>query len=358
MDRRAAGLLVALTASGCAETAPSGSGPLEAPSATTYVNPVLDATAADFWGHPDPAVLKVGSRYFMARTSEEEPDALPIYVSDDLVRWTRAGAVFPAGRWPTWASGDFWAPALHAIGGRVYVFFTARDRDPARNQQASVGVAWVTDLDAWQAGAEAFRVIDRPVVNDPSQGSIDPAYYRGRDGKDYLFFNQDLWVGPRHLGQIYVQELAITPDDVRPVGPRTTVVPNEPATHPWEGDIVEGAFPLEHDGQLYLLYGANRFWEGKYVVGVARAPAIDAPTRGPYEKRALPILVSSEAWKGPGHGTALRVDDAWYFLYHAYRRGAVGDGHPRLVLLDRMTWHDGWPLVNDGTPSATPRPAP
>jgi hypothetical protein len=36
------------------------------------------------------------------------------------------------------------------------------------------------------------------------------------------------------------------------------------------------------------------------------------------------------------------------FVYHAWR---VSDGKGRFVLVDLIDWVDGWPAINDGTPS-------
>jgi hypothetical protein len=35
-----------------------------------------------------------------------------------------------------------------------------------------------------------------------------------------------------------------------------------------------------------------------------------------------------------------------------------GTGHGRLLLLDRVDWINGWPVIPDQEPSFTPQPAP
>lgn len=45
------------------------------------------------------------------------------------------------------------------------------------------------------------------------------------------------------------------------------------------------------------------------------------------------------------------VDGADYYVYHAWEKNRVGGGNARLGVLDKVTWLDGWPRINDGKPS-------
>src|SRR5579859_624380 len=74
-----------------------------------YANPVIPVDC------PDPGVLHDGAEYVLTCTSGGAADAYPIYTSPDLASWTLKGHVFPSGHWPTWATGDFWAPEIHHV---------------------------------------------------------------------------------------------------------------------------------------------------------------------------------------------------------------------------------------------------
>jgi xylan 1,4-beta-xylosidase len=79
---------------------------------------------------------------------------------------------------------------------------------------------------------------------------------------------------------------------------------------------------------------------------VARADTLLGPwTKDP----ANPIINSNDAWKCPGHGTAVTTPAGKdYFLYHAYpAQGTVYLG--RESVLDTIDWSaDGWPIINAG----------
>jgi arabinan endo-1,5-alpha-L-arabinosidase len=75
------------------------------------------------------------------------------------------------------------------------------------------------------------------------------------------------------------------------------------------------------------------------------------------------VLLRNDDWIGPGHVTVV-TDDAGvdWLIYHA-----IPPDNPRLpsgatrrpVLIDRIDWTGGWPVVNnEEAPSAGPQPAP
>jgi hypothetical protein len=63
---------------------------------------------------------------------------------------------------------------------------------------------------------------------------------------------------------------------------------------------------------------------------------------------ANPIIRPNSNWKCPGHGSAVETPSREdYFIYHAYpAAGTVYLG--RESVLDRITWTDGWPVINGG----------
>ena len=73
------------------------------------------------------------------------------------------------------------------------------------------------------------------------------------------------------------------------------------------------------------------------------------------------ILRGDADWVGPGH-VDVATDDAGgdWMLYHAAPRGSAvlpNGVQRRCLMLDRLDWVGGWPVVGDGTPSEA-RPAP
>ena len=312
-------------------------GPVSAAAvaAGTYQNPLLAENC------PDPAVLRAGGRYYLYCTSGRAADAFPIRCSDDLVRWERAGCIFPAQQRPAWARSDFWAPEVHRIGRRYVAYYTACDAA----RRLCVGAAWSeSPLGPWTD-------LGRPLVRDDRVGMIDSHYFEDRDGRRYLYWKADgNDLRPKEATPIYVQELAH--DGLSLTGGRRPVLEND---RDWEGDLVEGPWVVRRGRYCYLFYSGNAFWSEHYAVGVARA----ASPLGPFVKKEETVVRRDENWLGPGHGSIVRAHDGHdYYVYHAWRRGRVGGKNPRMLLMDRIHWEDGWPRINDGSPSALPQAAP
>ena len=81
-------------------------------------------------------------------------------------------------------------------------------------------------------------------------------------------------------------------------------------------------------------------------LGVARS---DSPA-GEFVKHGEPILRSRGGrWKGPGHSSIAGLNGEDYVVYHAWEGERFRD--VRLSLVDRVAWSDGWPSINDGSPS-------
>ena len=297
--------------------------------APRWANPIMDASC------PDPGVLKDGDRWVMACTRGGAGGAFEIFTSKDMFHWTDSGsAIVPHGA--GWGRGDFWAPEIHRLGDGEYVaVYTARDA----SGHLGIGVATARDpLGPWKdAGA--------PIVpGTAAMGYIDPTIYDDGHGHRWLYYKAD----GNAVGQpsvIYAAPLSA--DGTRLTACPTPVLKNDLG---WEDKVVEAPEIVRHGDWYYLFYSGNCYCNEHYAVGVARSKS---PT-GPFEKKGDPILHTGDLFAGPGHGSITTGPDGRdWFVYHAYAAGAVGDGHPRQLLADPITWgDDGWPSFAGGTPSA------
>jgi hypothetical protein len=313
-------------------TAPGGGAGPKPP----YANPVVPFDC------PDPGVVSVGEPpvYYALCTG----GAFPIRRSHDLVLWEDTGAVvLPDGK-PAWAANGFrnWAPELHAIGARFVVYYTCANGDDV----LSIGAA-VAD-----APTGPFTDLGAPLVEHP-QGVSDASLARDAGGTPYLVYKID---GNAH-GQptpILIRELAADGLAFAPGSTAVELLRNAPAT--WEGGVVEAPWIVHQGGVAYLFYSGN-VYDHRYRTGVARSTAIT----GPFEKLGAPVLANDATWAGPGHGSVVPVGDRLYFVYHAWHATSGGQhdaARGRVILVDEITFADGWPRIHDGTPSEGLRPWP
>jgi beta-xylosidase len=278
---------------------------------------------------PDPCLVRDGDLWILTGTTyfEDVPDKLPLHASRDLERWEAVGHVFPRGRHPSWAEGQFWAPEIHAVRGGFRCYYTARER----GGRLAIGVAVAS------RARGPYEDLGRPLVRGGRCGVIDAHRFADDDGRDWLFWKEDgNDLSPRAPTPIHVQRLA--PDGLSLLGESAIAFTND---RPWEAHVVEGPWAVRRDGRVYVFYSGNAFHTAEYAVGVARA---NAPL-GPYEKHPRPLLTSNERWRGPGHGCVVALRGRDHYVYHAWDRDRIHGRHPRLPLAAPIAWVDGWPVI-------------
>ena len=298
-----------------------------------YTNPVIPFDC------PDPGVIDVASSYYAVCTG----GTFPIRASKGLVFWEDTGAaILPDGK-PPWAANGFrnWAPEIHQVGDAFVAYFT------------TVNGADVLSIAAAQAPSVVgpFTVTAGPLVEHP-QGVIDATFFEDEDGSRWLLYKID----GNSVGQptpILGRQLADDGLSFAP-GAEVQLLVNDGSS--WEGGVIEAPWVVKRDGTYFVFYSGN-VYDHRYRTGVARSASL----LGPYEKHGAPILGNNERWVGPGHGSVVHVGAKDYFVYHAWTN--AGDGTElgsagRQVLVDRIDWADGWPVIHDGTPSRTPQPWP
>jgi arabinan endo-1,5-alpha-L-arabinosidase len=294
-------------------------------------NPLIRANT------PDPCVTRlVDGTYVLASTSnhDEDPDKFPLRRSRDLVTWTEPfGHIFPRGKTPSWAKGDFWAPEIHLIDGRFICYFSARHVCG----QLAIGAATAPAIEG------PWTDIGKPLVVDEAVGWIDAhLFVDPKDGALWLYYKGDHnALAPKQPTPIVVRRLSA--DGLSFAADPVTLFVND---LPWEGIVVEGPWVVARDGRYYLFYAAGEYDTAEYCTGVARAPS----ATGPFEKHPTPVLTSHDGWSGPGHGClVVGPDGKDWFVYHAWEGDKIvkhgsSERWPRMALAARVGWRDGWPV--------------
>lgn len=301
----------------------------------TYTNPVLDVSA------PDPHVIALDDGSFLAYTTQRlEGDTrinIPVWSSPDLLGWSGGGDALPT--LPGWAMtgerADTWAPHVIRHRGRYQMYFAAR----TASGPMAIGVAIASDPRG------PFTPDDAPVVVGRRFAAIDPFVLRRADA---LFL---VWGSAEQ--PLRAQRLSA--GGRRVVGEARVLLRPRPDL-PYER-LIEGAWVVRRRGLHYLFYSGDRCCgdEPHYAVMVARSRR----PFGPYRRNPRnPVLAANASFTAPGHNSTIRDDlgHVW-MLYHAV--STTDPAARRVLLLDRVRWERGWPMINDGDgPSSSSRRAP
>ena len=301
-----------------------------------YRNPVINNDA------PDPTFIKGNDGKFYAFTTMQDGN-VPVYRSEDLVNWTYYSGAYTNANVPKFVPGAaIWAPDINYIDGKYVLYFS----------MSTWGGEWAAGIGrSTSTRPEGYYSNSKLLFNSEEigvQNSIDPVVYQEGDRK-YL-----IWGSFRG---IYITEL--TEDGLELV--------DKKQIERIAGTAYEGTYIHKRGGYYYMFASCGSCCNGlssTYHVVVARSKSL----HGPYltksggrmlDNRHETILVGNNDVKGPGHTSQIITDDNGddWMLYHGYDVKEPNAG--RKTYIDKVNWgEDGWPIINDGTPSTKRMVAP
>ncbi len=277
---------------------------------------------------PDPSIIEVNGKYYATGSSNDWGPIYPIYESTDLKNWSFVSYVFQ--KKPDWTISSFWAPELYYKNGTFYCYYTAKRTDGV----SMIGVATTQDI------SKGFQ--DQGQLLEWGTEAIDAFAYN--DNEELYLTWKAYGLDPDKPIQILGAKLG--DDGLSVEGESFNILTAD--SDSWEKGGIEGQSIFRKGDYLYMLYSGNACCGERcdYQVGVARATSMEDD----WEKLPDPILVSNEKWKCPGHGTAIKTNSSWYYLYHAYN----ANGFPylgRVALLSQLKWNQEtkWPYFSENT---------
>ncbi len=228
-----------------------------------------------------------------------------------------------------------WAPELHHIEGRWYVYFAANNGRAANHRTFALvadhplgpyrelGPVCDPNHDVWAIDLTVFTQADRLY-----------AVWSGWEGPDDGF-PQNLYIAPMS------NPWTISGDR------RCLSRPQ----HGWEMSVApvnEGPEVIRHpdSGRLFILYAADASWTQAYKTGLLEWTGGDVADPASWEKMPRPWFT------GGGHGCVVDTSAGARFVYHRKVSGDPGWAD-REIRSAPLVWDaGGHPVVHMGTPSA------
>lgn len=297
-----------------------------------YPNPFIKQRADPFlYEHTDGYYYFTGShplydRIVLRRATSI--DSLPD--AEEVTIWTKHDAGI--------MSEHIWAPELHHIDGKWYIYFAAGDKDDVWAIRPYV-------LENTEANPLEGNWIEKGQINTAFQSfSLDATTFE-HDHKRYLVWAQK--VNNDTVSNLYIAEME------NPWTIKEQILLSTP-DQSWEQQgfhVNEGPAVIKDGDNLYIAYSASAT-DDRYAMGLLSAnKASDLLKPDSWTKSLEPVFVSCEETSeyGPGHNSFC-IDEEGFdiFIYHArpYKKikGNPLYDHNRHARIQRLFWK------NDGAP--------
>ena len=234
-------------------------------------------------------------------------------------------------------SQQVWAPELHFLRGKWYIYFTA---DAGENRDHRLYVISNVSPDPLIGSWSDPKELTTP----DNHWAIDPTVFENK-GQLYLVWSG--WKGGKDGEQrLYIARLS---DPMTIDGPRVEI------SHPkltWEkvGDLPgrhvnvnEGPEVLQHGERLILTYSASGCWTDSYTLGELTASVnSDLLKPASWHKLPHPILSTSpeDHTYGPGHNAFFKSPDGTedWIIYHANSGPNQGCENHRSPRAQQVRW--------------------
>ncbi|MES2876045.1 MAG: phage tail tip lysozyme [Patescibacteria group bacterium] len=302
--------------SGCTTGTESISGSANVPA---YKNPVYNNSA------PDPSVVQGSDgTYYVYATGGV------LLKSKDLVNWEKISDNWKMSGAPNEADGAQWAPDVTKVGEKYILTYTIPTGTPEHPAGGDPQIAYAVGDDA--GGPFTYK----GKLSLPYPFSIDSHIFIDDDSKVWLF-----WGG----GVINVVELTFSGDRLQTTGQSKALLSKGAVGSP---ATIEGAWVVKRGQWYYLMYSQGRYdinnGTPEYRVLVARSDKVN----GDYQPNnsMKPILEGKAPIVYPGHhSVATDSSGTDWMIYHGYFNG---NRNTRSMMIDRITYDTGWPVVNGG----------
>ncbi|HET8735940.1 MAG TPA: glycoside hydrolase family 43 protein [Pricia sp.] len=252
-------------------------------------------------------------------------------------------------------SHNIWAPEVHYIDGKWYVYFAADGGDNATHRMYAVEN---TSEDPFEGSFE-FK---GKIAAETDKWAIDGNVFR-HEGQLYMIWSG--WEGDENGQQdIFIAKmknpLEIEGDRVKIAYPMYDWEKNwntgTSDANPPNVLVNEGPQFLSHDDKIFIVFSASGCWTDHYSLGLLTFTGTDnLLDPEAWVKSEKPIFTQSpkNGVYGPGHNSFFKSPDGTedWILYHANSEPGQGCGGLRSPRMQKLYWDtEGMPYLGEPVP--------
>lgn len=317
----------------CAKHKQAGTdGPVMSPVENTFYNPLASSG-------PDPWVYKKDGKFYFMATNAVNITLIKTSAISELSKGTSRVVWTPPSTGAN--SRNIWAPELHYLQGKWYLYYTAGTSAGLATQRCFV-------LENSSGDPTEGTWTDKGQIGDLTANffAIDGSVV---EYKNKMYF---LWSGQISASdatqRIYIAEME------NPWTLKSGRVQLSQPQYDWEkkgSQVNEGPEGLINPaGNLFVVYSGSNCATDDYGLGMLRLKDNGDPLNpADWTKSPAPVFSKSIANNvyGPGHnGFFKSMDDKEYWIvYHANAQSGLGCGGTRSPRIQKFTWN------SDGSPN-------
>lgn len=311
-------------------------------STRTFTNPILPSGADPFSFYKD-------GYYYYTHTLGNRIGLWKTKSIADLSNATHKTVYTPPPG--TMWSKSLWAPEIHFINGRWYIYYAA---DNGVNENHRMYVLENKNADPMQGGWEWKGKI----ADSSDKWAIDGNVF---EYKKQLYMVWSGWEGDVNGQQnIYIARmkdpLSISGERVcisRPFYDWETHGRLTDANNPPQVNVNKGPQALMHGDKLHIVFSASGCWTDHYSLGLltfnGKEDLLDSTA---WKKKPAPIFTQSpgNAVFAPGHNSFFKSPDGKqdWILYHANDQPGQGCGRHRSPRAQPFSWNEaGEPVLGE-----------
>lgn len=262
----------------------------------------------------DPFILKHNNMYYHCFTK----DCLTISVScsDTLegLEFAEEHVVFVPDKLEY--SKQVWAPELHIIDGKCYIYFAASDGDNHNHRM------YVLYNDSNNPLAE-YKMHGK-ITDDSDRWAIDGTVFKYNGQYYYLWSGWDGFIDVRQ--SIYICKML---DPFTLTGERKLIstptfdwekVGSTPEDQEYNPYVNEGPFCVEINNNVYLAYSAAGSWCDGYCIAFMKLNGNDPLDINCWKKYENLTLSKNGLVKGSGHCCILKENNDYKVFFHAWNK--------------------------------------
>ena len=301
--------------------------------AQTFTNPLLPLG-------PDPWNMYKDGYYYYTHTLQ---DSLVIWKTKNIadLKTAQKKTIFlpPPG---TAYSKELWAPEIHFLDNKWYVYFAA---DDGNNNNHRMYVLENKSPDPFSG----TWTLKGKVADRTNKWAIDGSVFYH---KNKLFMVWAGWEGDVNVKQeIYIARMK-NPWTIQ--GRRSKISSpqfewekhgdlNDPVNPP-HVDVNEGPQILINNGKTFLIYSASGCWTDFYALGMLTLKGRRLKSAKAWKKSEQPVFKQApeNGVYAPGHNSFFKSPDGTedWILYHANPKPGQGCGNFRTPRAQKFTWNE------------------